>query len=66
MKIILIRFIIIVVALLKIGFVSGQSKKIQPTEQYVATLKSITDIMVNDVTSPVAAARYYGYITLAA
>jgi hypothetical protein len=66
MKIIHIRFIITVVALFKIGFVSGQSQKIQPAEQYVVTLKSITDIMVNDVTSPVAAARYYGYITLAA
>jgi PAP2 superfamily len=33
---------------------------------YVSTLKKVTDIMVYDVTSPVASARYYAYINLAA
>lgn len=32
---------------------------------YIKALKNVTDIMVNDVTSPVAASRYYAYITLA-
>ncbi len=36
------------------------------TKDYVLALKKVTDIMVNDATSPVAAARYYAYITLAA
>lgn len=35
-------------------------------KEYVTTLKKVTDIMVNDVTSPVAASRYYAYINLAA
>lgn len=34
-------------------------------EIYPQTLKKLTDIMVNDVTSPVAASRYYAYIALA-
>lgn len=33
---------------------------------YVHALKRSTDIMVNDVTSPIAASRYYAYITIAA
>lgn len=36
------------------------------TKDYVAALKQVTDVMVYDVTSPVAASRYYAYITLAA
>jgi PAP2 superfamily len=36
------------------------------TDDYVRALKHATDIMVNDVTSPVAASRYYAYINLAA
>ena len=31
---------------------------------YVSALKKVTDIMVNDVTSPVAASRYYAYTTM--
>jgi hypothetical protein len=34
------------------------------TKDYTRALKNVTDVMVNDVTSPVAAARYYAYITL--
>lgn len=36
------------------------------TVEYVATLKKITDIMVNDVASPVVASRYYAYVCLSA
>lgn len=36
------------------------------TKDYVRALKDATDIMVSDVTSPVAAARYYSYITMTA
>lgn len=36
------------------------------TKDYVITLKKVTDLMVSDVTSPVAASRYYAYINLAA
>lgn len=35
------------------------------SKDYVSALKKVTDVMVNDVTSPVAAARYYSYVTLA-
>ena len=34
-------------------------------QQYVSAMKRVTDIMVSDVTSPVAAARYYAYASLA-
>jgi hypothetical protein len=34
--------------------------------EYVSALKKVTDVMLNDVASPVAAGRYYAYITLAA
>ena len=43
--------------------IRGQSK-FQQTKGFVNDLKQITDIMVFDVTSPVAAARYYAYATL--
>lgn len=36
------------------------------TADYIRALKKVTDIMVNDVTSPVAASRYYAYINLSA
>lgn len=44
----------------------GQKGGAFGTNDYVHALKAATDIMVNDVTSPVAASRYYAYITLAA
>lgn len=46
--------------------VFGKGKYIAGTQNYVHALKKVTDIMVNDVTSPVAASRYYAYVTLAA
>ena len=36
------------------------------SNDYVRALKFSTDVMINDVTSPVAAARYYAYICLTA
>jgi len=39
-------------------------KKHPTTNDYVKAIKIVTDVMVNDVTSPVAASRYYAYVTL--
>jgi hypothetical protein len=33
-------------------------------QSYVSALKKTTDVMLNDVASPVAASRYYAYITI--
>ena len=44
----------------------GQKKSLFTTSDYVRALKQATDVMVTDVTSPVAASRYYAYINLAA
>ena len=43
---------------------AGYGKKLASftTDDYVRALKAATDVMVTDVTSPVAASRYYGYI----
>jgi len=46
------------------SWVNAQQKFSAP--DYVGALKSATDVMVSDVTSPVAASRYYAYINLAA
>src|SRR6476620_2750237 len=35
------------------------------SKDYIQALKKVTDVMVNDATSPVASSRYYAYITLA-
>ncbi len=43
---------------------AGRAQTYQPVD-YIRVLKEATDVMINDVTSPVAAARYYSYITLA-
>jgi hypothetical protein len=45
---------------------TGQKKILFTTDDYVKALKNATDVMINDVASPVAASRYYAYITLAA
>ena len=44
---------------------NAQYKK-STSKDYITDVKEITDIMVFDVTSPVAAARYYAYSNLAA
>jgi hypothetical protein len=43
----------------------GQKNVTFTTSDYVGALKHATDVMITDVTSPVAAARYYAYINLA-
>jgi hypothetical protein len=40
--------------------------KEKASARYVHCLKKITDVMVNDVASPVAASRYYAYVNIAA
>ena len=60
------RIIIISVAVLWMTVANGQKKSLFTTDDYVRALKHATDVMVNDVASPVAASRYYAYITLAA
>ena len=45
--------------------IMGQSSAVFTSKDYIGALKKVTDVMVDDVTSPVAAARYYSYITLA-
>jgi hypothetical protein len=58
---------IILVCLL---FLSSNTKisanNIIGSKDYVLALQKATNIMVNDVASPVAASRYYAYITIAA
>lgn len=39
---------------------------VKATEDYVSTLKKVTDVIIYDVTSPVASARYYAYVNLSA
>lgn len=43
-----------------------QAKEVFGAADYVRSLKMATDVMINDVTSPVAASRYYAYLCLAA
>jgi len=40
-------------------------KNFQQTKAYIDDVKQLTDVMIYDVTSPVATARYYAYSTLA-
>lgn len=55
------------IVFLLIGFgASAQQKQTFGTADYVRAMKHATDVMVNDVTSPVAASRYYAYISIAA
>jgi hypothetical protein len=44
----------------------AEARKPSVTDQYVSCMKKVTDVMVNDVASPVAASRYYAYVSLAA
>ncbi|MGY6546689.1 vanadium-dependent haloperoxidase [Arthrospiribacter ruber] len=45
---------------------ASQTKGIPPTQLYIDNLFKITEVMVTDVASPPAAARFYAYTTLAA
>jgi len=60
------KIIVLAAIVLCINHVSGQGRKLFTANDYVRALKDATDVMVTDVTSPVAASRYYAYITLAA
>ncbi len=60
------KIIVFVVAVICLNAGFGQTKISFTASDYVGALKHATDVMVTDVTSPVAASRYYGYITLAA
>ncbi len=60
------RIIVLVIGVIWLNAGYGQKKTLFTTGDYVRALKHATDVMVNDVTSPVAASRYYAYINLAA
>ena len=60
------KIIVFVVAVAWLNAGYTQKRSLFTTEDYVRALKHATDVMVNDVTSPVAASRYYAYINLAA
>src|SRR6476660_5398772 len=60
------KTIVCIVAVIWMNCGFGQSKISFTTNDYIRALKHATDVMVNDVTSPVAASRYYAYINLAA
>ncbi len=60
------RIIIFVVAVVWMNPGYSQKRISFTTHDYVRALKHATDVMVTDVTSPVAASRYYAYINLAA
>ncbi|MEJ7738252.1 MAG: vanadium-dependent haloperoxidase [Chitinophagaceae bacterium] len=58
--------IVLVLTFLLLNAGYSQQVLLFTSADYVRALKHATDVMVNDVTSPVAASRYYGYINLAA
>ena len=60
------KILVFVAAVIGMHTGYGQKKASFTTDDYVRALKHATDVMVTDVTSPVAASRYYGYINLAA
>lgn len=60
------KIIVFAAIVLWINQLSGQGREMFTTNDYVRALKDATDVMVTDVTSPVAASRYYAYINLAA
>ncbi len=60
------RSLLITIAVLITAREVSAQKTSFGTADYVRAMKHATDVMVNDVTSPVAASRYYAYISLAA
>jgi hypothetical protein len=58
-----ICIITLIIFLREQGF--SQTHSYFSSKDYITALKQVTDVMVRDVTSPVAASRYYAYITLA-
>ena len=60
------NIVVFVIAFVWMNAGYSQDKTSFTTSDYVRALKDATDVMVTDVTSPVAASRYYAYINLAA
>jgi hypothetical protein len=60
-----VRTLVIVLLLVANNIVAG-GRMPTAAEQYVGCVKKVTDVMLNDVASPVAASRYYAYVNLAA
>jgi hypothetical protein len=58
------KIIIIIIAAISVNAANAQKSASFTTHDYVRALKHATDVMVNDVASPVAASRYYAYISL--
>lgn len=64
-----IRFLLVPLLLFPSSLLFAQEvTSAQPVQSsdYVLAMKKATDIMVNDVTTPVAASRYYAYLSMAA
>lgn len=60
------RIRLLTISFLFISFTTfAKKKQVSDTDQYVAALKNVTDVMLIDVASPVAASRYYAYLTIA-
>lgn len=59
-------FFLVILFLCVAANAAGPRTRNPGTKEFVSALKQVTDIMVNDVTSPVAASRYYAYISLCA
>ena len=62
----MLKIVLFIFAFTGMNTAYAQVKILFRTNDYVYALKHATDVMVTDVTSPVAASRYYAYINLAA
>lgn len=60
------RIFLLVMLSLTLSQVRAGTPRPITARDYIRALKQVTDVMVNDVTSPVAASRYYAYLNLAA
>jgi hypothetical protein len=56
-------FLMLISAFFTTGIYAGSTPKFG-AKDYVSALKKVTDVMLNDVASPVAASRYYAYINV--
>lgn len=58
-------FFIIILFTAAVNTQAEQHGQTFTTTDYVRALKKVTNVMIDDVTSPVAASRYYAYLTIA-
>jgi hypothetical protein len=65
-KLFLISMLVVLSCIAGFAPASAGKPPVFRTADYVMAMKKVTDVMVNDATSPVAASRYYAYISLAA